>query len=182
MFQENITEIANVLAQSLYAMATGKTDAQDAVNSIPAGLKCNATLVKELIHCTTTSSDCELFRRFLPDSNLLDEPLTLYPGTYMSPTYSSAQNQIQLRTAVIEAFTRNFLAFSLSNSTIISCKKDEDCEELTTSGRCVAGACVEDFSHYHDAYSLAFRSAGGFIRQLDWTKINRMDPGFTEPV
>eukprot|EP01138_Halocafeteria_seosinensis_P005457 gb/GECG01005579.1/.p1 GENE.gb/GECG01005579.1/~~gb/GECG01005579.1/.p1 ORF type:complete len:719 (+),score=52.32 gb/GECG01005579.1/:1-2157(+) len=176
---DNVSSAATILAQTLYALATDDTDPNSAVDKIPSDLHSNLTLVKEILHCTTVSQDCDLFHRILGGVNLPNGPLALYPGLYRQPVLSS--DTIQIQASILEGFTRNFLALSIS-SLNVSCSKDSTCQNLDTTYRCVARQCVEDLSHYHDSYSLAFRATTGFSSKLDSSRVNDMDPVYTEPL
>lgn len=190
---------ATVLAQLLYALATGLPDAAAAAAAVPQGLAANATLAGELVSCFTVSmAACAPLARLLNTTQAAVKakgapasPVSLYPSVFRAP-YRVGSSGFALSQSWPEQLVRLSLAEASALRNASGTFPDGGCPSVascrtranSSAAECVAGTCVLTSAFYHDALSPALspdagRGYGAFL--LNASAASATDPVWTEP-
>jgi hypothetical protein len=105
----NVTVFASVLARSLYALATGNTNAASAVAAVPSTLQADGGLVQSLLQCFAGNSSCTLFSNYTGTLGNPSAPISMYTSVY-NPPFTVGSNGFGVPQAPVETFVLEFLA------------------------------------------------------------------------
>jgi hypothetical protein len=199
-----LADMATLVARSMYAIGTARTDPAAAAASVPPNLRASQDLILHLIACLSLDAACPLAQNVTGlDTDTLealatgsgggvgdagqgaaDAPPPLFSSIYTAPIVVGSGGTGVLP-SWYELLLRSVLADATANLTRTACAADSECTAAGLSARneCIRsrGLCGRSSAHYHAALSPAVLVTGSQPYAINTTLLTESDPAWTEP-